>query len=197
MTLKSKKLTNHINKIVNVDMEYKLYSFIMKKTNAQKSDLDIFSIALRKMTPDTRFSKTISLEESAELLNTNILNGNIKIQSSDVATWLESGMIRGDFVITGTDSKNREIKRYNIVKDDIENLSLFLGVDPILEFLGLRKKTKHPETGADVIMQYTPTKQYRAGLSQSGVLLSTLANQLKNKKVLDFLAQAISEVESK
>jgi hypothetical protein len=196
MSLNQKKLHRSINRIVNIDLEYKLYCLIMKKVNAQKTDLNIFSIALRKMCPDTRYSKTLSLEESSEILNTNILTGNIKITSKDVQAWFEQGVLRGEATVTGQDTKDREIKRYSIVQDDVENLALFLGIDPILECLGLRKKQKHPETGVDVIMQYTPTKQYRAGLTQGGVLLSTITMQLKNKKVLEFLTEALKEIDA-
>jgi hypothetical protein len=166
----------------------------MKKLNHTIKDFDIIGIAIKKMLPDPRYARKISANEAMEILRANLIKYNIdgvKINTETINQWLDEKVIRGEIVGKGT------VARYEIIEDDILNMCLFLGIGGILEALGLRQKMKHPETNIDVIMEYTPQKQYKAKLTTIDVEIMSVIHQLKNGNVFKIIQEAIEEYDLK
>ena len=195
----NRNILKHLNSFVNITKEYKVHNSIMKKLLFNKNDLKIFGIALRKMQPDTRFSQTFSLGESCDYLNKNLSmdqQNTVKVTPHTIKNWILEGVLRSEIVKKDEkDSIGRDTIEYKVVKDDIENLSLFLGSEPLLVSLGLIGKRSHPETNADII--YFPANQNKQGLSTASVELIAIGKALIKKDVFRILEEAIKEAENK
>jgi hypothetical protein len=188
-------LIDKIQKIVCIKSEIKNYKYIMKKLLLNPKDLDIIAIIIRKLSPDTRYSLTISANAAIELINSELLKTRpqkgIKapeVKTTDIAFWLKEGILRGE-VIGGT----QKLTRYNIIKDDVENLILFMHIGAIQEILGLTTHTKHPDNGTQVIINYVPMNQNKNKIKENNVELLNIFGQLKNKNVLNIINQTIEE----
>lgn len=201
----NKSLLKKISKVINTDLGAvdQFYGKIMsiKRITPTLNHWEIFKIAIYKMCPDLSGKSTVNISEAVEYINNSITrngkNSAVEYNDLELKKRLQDGVIRSITTEDGLDTLGRKKISYQIYLEDVINFCLLMNISGIAEKVGFLENNILP--GAKSVSRnfYISSQASRNGISRTDSYAQATILLMKEKKVLDFLTQAISEVESK